>query len=595
MAEQYTVEELGARLKQRNPQLFGQFSDIEVGQKLLDKKPEFKKFLKTETVQPKQEGVKGVAGTAVGVGKGAIHTLTGMSGLGERLLGSIGKTLLPKSAEKALGIENAPTLDVLGKLGVREKQAPVQSSAEQLVPEKLRTAQGTAEKIGFGLEQIGEFFIPGGAALKAGKAIEGARFLANAPKIAKGAAKILGTAGAESVLAGGQTAIQKGNLDKETLQAAKYGALFPVGGAILGKTLKGVGKVAGKIVAPALGKSTGIGEGAIREAFNNPNVVKFARQAGKNVDEAQSEVLNLAKTGLNKLKNLRATDYQAKLAQIKLNPAQLDDVTSATRSEVKNILERYDIKIVPQTDKMGKKLNVLDFGSSTLTEGTGTVERAINDVMSWTDNTPLGLDKLKKRLGDYLDQTPYGTPAKKILTDLTSNLRSSLEKNVSGYKEMTQGYHSASDLIHEIESALSLGNKKAKETAMAKIMGSFKTGKESRQDMLKMLGGVTGEDILGKVAGVQASEIMPRGLTGSFMGGAGTIYSLLNPSAIPQLLLLAVSTSPRAVTELTSILGKVSRFGKKNAGQFSPDIQRALREWIIKYVQQPQPRFQSNQ
>jgi hypothetical protein len=48
-AEKYTIEELGARLKTRNPELFGQFSDAELGKKLLEEKPEFQRFLKSST------------------------------------------------------------------------------------------------------------------------------------------------------------------------------------------------------------------------------------------------------------------------------------------------------------------------------------------------------------------------------------------------------------------------------------------------------------------------------------------------------------------------------------------------------------------
>lgn len=504
-----------------------------------------------------------------GVAKGAISTLTGAAGLGERMLGSFWKTVLPKSLEKKLGItENTPTLGIFKK-----PTKEVKTSAEELIPEKARKPEGTAEKAGFIGEQIAEFFIPGGAGLKVGKAVEK---VAGASKLAK-ALKLGATALTEGGLAGGQTAIQKGKVDDETIKAAKYGAAVPVVGSALGKLLKGAGKVGTGI----LGLTTGAKSGAIEEAFNNPNVIKYAREAGKSAEALQDDILNQVKEGYSKIKQSRALEYQSKLEKIKLNNTQLDDITRGVRDEARKLIEDFDIKVIPQ-DKTGSKLNMLDFSSSTLLRGKDVAEKAMNDVMSWTDNSAIGLDKLKQRLGTYLDQlSPINEgQARLFVSKLKDSITQGLKKNVSGYAEMTQGYAKASALLDDINATFSLGSKN-KETAIKKILSSLRENNEQRKELLSALGG---DEILAKVAGSQLGQLTPRGIAGVLAPTAssvGGLAALGNPAIIPGLLAYAATSSPRLMAEFVSILGKIDRAALKS-GNLPIQIQRALREWIIK-------------
>lgn len=223
------------------------------------------KFKTTETPQ----GETGLKGVAIGAGKGAISTLTGASGLGERMLGSIGKTLLPKSAERALGIENAPTLGI-----IKKPTEPVKTSAEQIVPEELRTAQGTAEKIGFGAEQIVEFFIPGGAATKLGKVAKGAKLLEKAPKILKEGAELIARAGTEAGTMVGMSALQGKTEGLGTV--AGISAAIPVVGKVAGKVTTPIAKYLGEKLPPRIINSI---LKPVSKEFN------FAKNPGKGVIE----------------------------------------------------------------------------------------------------------------------------------------------------------------------------------------------------------------------------------------------------------------------------------------------------------------------
>jgi len=97
--------------------------------------------------QPQQDkqGTTGLGGVAVGVAKGAGSTLTGLEKLGGKLLSPVEKGA-DYLAEKITGKQSSGSI-----LRTPEQ---IDATMQSLKP------IGTAEKIGFGAEQVGEFFIP---------------------------------------------------------------------------------------------------------------------------------------------------------------------------------------------------------------------------------------------------------------------------------------------------------------------------------------------------------------------------------------------------------------------------------------------------
>lgn len=432
--------------------------------------------------------------------------------------------------------------------------------------------QGTPQKLGFMGEQIAEFFAPGGTSTKLGKLAEIGIKGAKMAKVGGMAVKGL----AEGGLALGQTALQKGGVDKEALIAGGAGTLLPA-------TLKGATKLAGTIGKEFLGKTTGAGVASIEQVFKSPNVIKFARQSGKDAEGLQNDVLSSVKSAFSSLVNKRGQEYTKQLEKIKLNPKDLTKITSTVRDKATEILKDYEIGLNP-AQYGAKKLNVLDFSNSSLIKGQEAVEKAYNDVMRWTDNTAAGLDRLKKRLFTYAGQvSPIDSgPAKSIVTELAHSVDAGLKKGVKGYEEMTSKYRQASDFLDEINSSFSLGAK-AKETTIKKIIGSLRQNNEARKELLASIPG--GQQILSKAAGSQLGVLMPRGLQGAVIPAAGGVVSALNPTHIPAILAFLAATSPRLVAEGVNLLGKIDRTMIK-AGNLPMQIQRGLRELIIKATNQ---------
>lgn len=512
----------------------------------------------------KTSGLTKAKDVGIGFGKGLVSSFTGASSLGERMLTGTLKTVLPKSAERKLGIE----------------KPLYTTSAEETIPESVRTPTNKAQKVGFIGEQIAEFFIPGSRAIKLGSAASNA---VKGSKIVKGLTKLGTTAVTEAGLAGGQTAIQKGKVDKEVGQASILGGVFPVGAKVISKGFKGVAKLGGE----SIGKMTGTQGDVIKEVFNNPNVIKYTREASKDIGSFSNEVLYEAKEALRKISNVQSKDYQKSLAKIKLNSTQLDSITREARDKTLDLLDQYDIRITPpSTSSVGKKLNELDFSKSVIVKGRDVVERAINETMSWTDSTPAGLDKLKKRLGYYVDQVSSVDTkvARNIILSLKETFDTALKKNVKGYEQMTSAYRNSEMLIDDINRTFSLGNNKMRETALKKIMTSLRENNEHRKELLSILGEAGGKDLQAKVAGVQLAPLAPRGLSGVLTPTIGGAAAILSPANIPSLLAIGLLSSPRIAGELVNLLGQVNR-SMIVTNKFSPQLQRAIRELIIKAQQ----------
>lgn len=542
----FTKQEFAQKLKQKYPQ----YKDIEddvLVEKTLQKFPQYKSQLKDVQKEPREQETN-VGGFLRGVGKGLLSTAKGASKLFDKGASAALKTVLPKSAESAFGLDNQVS-EAEQLQSLAERRFGIEQGA-------LTTPKTTAQKAGFLTEQIGEFFIPGTAPLKAGRAAKGA---VKGSKFLRGSAGLGATAATEAGLAAGQTAIQEGKFGEESTKAAKFGAAFPVAGATAGKFLKRVGKIG----AETLGKSTGAGSQAVEEAFRNPNVIRYAREAGKeSVSDVMTEALENAKSGLRAIRKKRGAEYTSKLDNLNLNK-DLSPVLKSAKTKVNDFAEDLD----------------------TIVEGENVVKKAITDINNWDDASAKGLDKLKKRLQSYENQLtgPGKGSAKRIVSQLKDDIRSGLNDNIDGYAEMTSGYRKTSELIDEIENALSLGDKKQKETAIRKLLQTIRRDDDSRKDLLQAVSEASGVDITGKVTGAMLAPKTPRGIAGAvqpFASGLGGATVLLNPSTIPMLLLYFAASSPRVVAEFSSILGQLSR-SQIASGSIPINVQRAVRQLII--------------
>lgn len=233
-----TVEELGQSVKAKYPQ-YQNVPDVDLANKIIEKYPVYKNKIDTgstqniQTAQDQQvepgNKIGGFLSPAKGALKGLGSTIAGASSLSEKVMKTALKAALPKGAEKYFSVDDQTGVE---KLKLQEKLQP----------------KNLGEKLGFYGEQIGEFFIPGGVATKASKAVEGAKLLSKAPKAVKGVARLATASVVEGLLGTGQTAMQSGELGKEEVGAGVLSSILPGASKLLGKTLN-----AEKLMQKALG------------------------------------------------------------------------------------------------------------------------------------------------------------------------------------------------------------------------------------------------------------------------------------------------------------------------------------------------------
>lgn len=245
----YRFASLGQRVKAVYPGVYDNVDDGELGKIVATKYPGvYDQLIDSGTPQqPQPQGVGGLKGFGLGAVKGALNTLTNIGGYAK------------KTTSKIPFIGGAFPL-LTGLSAANEKLSPYK---ENFRPE------GTAEKIGFGTEQVAEFFIPGGPVTKGTKVIEGASLISKLPKAAQTITKVAGRAGLEGAGAAAVTAAQGGD-ESDIKTAALLGGGFSV-------AAKGVEKILQRIPETAW---TSILKRTPTEASKNPNLPKQAAQTG---------------------------------------------------------------------------------------------------------------------------------------------------------------------------------------------------------------------------------------------------------------------------------------------------------------------------
>lgn len=238
------------------------------------------KFFGTNERSDKMSAFPNVGGVAKGFAKGVGSLFTGTARLGQKIA-NVG--------ERALGL--------------KETQLAGYDRAQEAL-----TPKGTAEKIGYGAEQIAEFLIPSSKLARVGKAVESGSKLLRAPQFAQKLSSIAGRSALEASAAGGQQLLHDNADDAKT--AALVAAAFPVIGAGLsvGKSvLRAVGEKVQDTVLRATAKD-------IADGFSVANLRKY------DVGGSLSETVAKTHTKLNQLSSklrsvLRNSDTVVNLNQ----------------------------------------------------------------------------------------------------------------------------------------------------------------------------------------------------------------------------------------------------------------------------------------
>ena len=334
----------------------------------------------------------------------------------------------------------------------------------------------------------------------------------------------------------------------------------------------------GNLINNILGKTTGRGGETFKIAREidpkSPSFDAFKKAMTGGITE--SELLENFRSALQEVKNIRGEQYRARLSKISKNIKSLD--VSSIRFELQRQLKNYNIKRAPDGG--------WDFTRSTIHNAADQtkVRAVIDDIYNWGikkgDRTPMGLDTLKRRLGDFYSESGQ---SRSLVRAVHNSVRRKLKQSVPGYAEMTGEYAAASELVESVERGLSLGGQQA-QTALTKLHGALKENNAMRKVLVESLEQYVGDPTLkAQLAGYSLKSYTPYGIVGSM--SAGTIIGMVVGGAISPEALIALAThSPRVMGEMIvamSAMADAVRVAAKTArpvirGATTPGMYRSL-------------------
>lgn len=403
------------------------------------------------------------------------------------------------------------------------------------VQQAMTAPDSTMGKVGKFGEQAAEFMIPGGMISKGAKAVEGVTAgMRAAPLVNTGARAAL-----EGISAAGVTGAQTGG---DTSQMKTAGLTAGATSA----ALPAVGALARKAGPAILGKTTGAGEESIRVAANSADRPAFTKAMRGGTDEP--EIVGNFKQAVGNAQASRSADYRAQLAKISQQQGPPLDITPV-RQELLKRLQNFRVKVTP---------NGLDFSRSVVPPGEeNTVKQIAEDVIGWDDYTPLGVDALKRRIGN---QYSHNSDVRALMQAVKDSTRGVLNTSVPGYADMTKGWETASKFINEVVPEFSLGPNAKTGAAIRKISYALKQNNEYRQMLTEALDQFTNSDLKGQLAGYHLKDTLPKGLMG-VGSGIGILGAIATGNLTPGAAVAMLSSSPRLVGETLSAMAKLRGAG----------------------------------
>ncbi|MCK9355497.1 MAG: hypothetical protein M0P59_15320 [Gallionella sp.] len=350
--------------------------------------------------------------------------------------------------------------------------------------------------------------------------------------------------------------------DLSTLLSGVGGQIGKVGRAIeplsataglAGKGITGAGKVIGGAIG-GLGTRTGV------ESL--PAAARAGLEGGKKEAEfighmrgsiPMMDVLDQAKAGLQELNRVKGEEYRTGMAGITndksvLDMSGIDDAvkkayeSTTFKGEAKNPVALESIKKIQTQINKWKKLDPAEF------------------------HTPEGLDALKQRVYAEIEKIPFeNKAAHRAAKEIYNSIKDEIEKQAGDYADVMRGYTEASDQIHEIERALSLGQKASAEAGLRKLQSITRnnamTNFGSRAEFGKVLEGAGQNNLISNLYAQSLSTPLSRGIGGAFQGATTGLGFALG--GYPGAVATAALQSPRLMGEAALKTGQAARLAKK--------------------------------
>ena len=440
------------------------------------------------------------------------------------------------------------------------------------VGEALTQGAKSVSPVSATVGQIGSYALPFGAAQKTATAI------GNIPQVAKAVGQIPSFARA----VGQQSAIGAGTgyaLTPDEAGRGESAAFGAIGGAG-GEFVRPIAQSTGKLMAEALGLSTGTGADAVKQAFRSGATGdrQFVENMRGNVPV--TDILEQAQGAMQTLKQNRRDAFQKGFESTKQNQTFLD---------FKPIETKFDNAIQSLTVKGVGGVSASKVGQKTL-DDVAEIKTVVDEWKAKPElHTAEGLDALKRRIDDVYRQD-MSNEAKSILTQTRGAVKQTIVKQDKNYAKTMRDYEEGLSLERELEKALSLGDKSSADTAIRKLQSltrnNANTSYAYRQQLADILRQETGTDLMPALAGQAMQSVTPRGIQKlvpslTAGGGVGAAAAGAGPAALIPLATLPLQ-SPRLVGEATYGVGRAARPVIDLANSGTPEQRRLVKLLLMK-------------
>lgn len=386
--------------------------------------------------------------------------------------------------------------------------------------------------------------------------------------VAQGLATALRTSGAQGpnllsrVAGGGITGgAASAMIDPEAAgTGAAVGGVLPVVGPAL--------SAAGTGIRRAVGITTGVGDDALREAFQAGRAGGAQAEALRAGMRGQSDMLSVlddAKANLETLRQSRAAAYRQNMAGVRADQTVLD--MTPIEKALQDSVDKFTFK-----------------GQARNPRAMAALQDVSSEVSAWRQldptefHTPEGLDALKQRISAIRESIPFEDRSARAAVDgVFASVKREIEKQAPDYATAMRDYSQASELIDEITRSLSLNDRATADTAMRKLQSVMRnnanTNYGARLASVEALEQAGGRPLMPQLAGQALNEWTPRGIQRA-TAGTGTAGLALTGN-VPAALGMAAISSPRLMGETMMGAGRVAGMAEQ---MVNPELVRMLRE-----------------
>jgi len=493
----------------------------------------------------RQENKRKLGEFLSGVGKGALSTVRGISSLGEKGLAGVSEL-----GARVFGAEEA------AETFKEQRQEP---AAGELITEEMTEARTPIEKAGKLTEQVGEFFIPGGQIYRAGKGVQaGIKGIQQLPRAVRAIGGLTGRAGVEAAGAAGMTALQRGDIDKESGEAAIYGAIFPFGGA----GLKGIGDASGKVLQFFTRRLSGVPTESMEMALRNPEKIRqVMRRYANDIPGGLDDLRESLSKAMSDYRVMLNENYGRALGSIDegkfAGKLSLDDV----KNTFQDTLNKFGGVSVEK--------GVVDTSKSVLRNFDNQLQDMYDLIYTWDDITPTGLNRLRQVIDSSYTQNLTAASVDKgarkfnaLVGEVQDNLRNYVGKNVPEIKTANAEFSKNVDVLKRLENEIGIGRNVKESTIESKLRRTMTESGDFYRNLIRDLGEKTGNDFLADIAGLTFARLQPTGMSAILtsltgIGGAGAVAMGGGLPALAGMASTFAMASPRVVGEVLTTSGKV--------------------------------------